>query len=289
MAVLKFFSALIVTTGFFVAFTNLNASEPNIGVAFSDVRSKDFEQLAEVSSCTPAENCGKEMAVRSTCWAIGIKINEVCNIAFSRNQDSNSGSAQQYSYDALQNRIIRGQAKFEEILYALTDDQPSRLSNVFHSLSLYRDDNRIFVLLTDIWKDNRTDHPELSWAAMSDPHARVALATTLARIDKDNYSGYYSYVMLNVQNDDSEVRANSAIGLGFIGGDQDIGTLREMIISDPITGVAANAATALILIGTKAAEDALEGLLESPLVSAERKQILSRLFTEIGIRGVGVD
>ncbi|MEX0902523.1 MAG: HEAT repeat domain-containing protein, partial [Pseudohongiellaceae bacterium] len=89
---------------------------------------------------------------------------------------------------------------------------------------------------------------------------RIALANTLARQDKTNFSEYHDFIRSKATAAEDEVRATAALALGEVGTEQDIPVLENILYEDGITP-AIQAGFGLMALGTESAFEVIEQFL----------------------------
>lgn len=165
-------------------------------------------------------------------------------------------ASQPINFDRLRLKITGGQATLAEVRQALTDADIGRLTNTLHGLYSMRWHRGVNHLLIDMWRQDRDKYPELNWEAITEAPARIALASTLARIYYEDNSEYLDYIRSHEQDEHEFHRAQVVVALGFNGNPGDVPYLKAMADGDNHY-VAQSAITGLSLMDRKAASDAL--------------------------------
>lgn len=165
------------------------------------------------------------------------------------------------NYERLQKKIIYGNASFADVRRALTDTNTSELTNTIHALYSMRGHRGVYNLLFDMWKLNKDKFRELAWEQISKPPARIALASTINRIQIINTDEYKNYIR-SFKNDKHEFHlAQVVVALGFNGDPDDIEYIKAMANGENHY-VAQSAITALAIMGGNQARDAMIELLD---------------------------
>jgi hypothetical protein len=159
-------------------------------------------------------------------------------------------------YRFLQRKIIYGRATLAEVRQALTDRDIGELTNTLHALYSMRWHRGVIHLLYDMWNKKKKKYPELSWDIIGKAPARIALASTISRIQITGTKEYLDYIRSHEHDKRKFKRAQVVIALGFNGNISDVAYIKSMAEGDD-TYVAQSAITALALMGHKPASDAL--------------------------------
>ena len=164
-------------------------------------------------------------------------------------------------YTELRQKITYGQATLAEVRSALTERDPAALTNTVHALYSMRWHRGVITLLYELWAFNKGLYPELAWDLIEKPPVRIALASTLNRIQVLDASEYKTYIRAH-ENDEHEFhRAQVVVALGLGGDPADVPYLEKMAAGDNAY-VAQSAITGLGLMTNQKARDALIGLQE---------------------------
>jgi hypothetical protein len=159
-------------------------------------------------------------------------------------------------YSKLNKKIAYGTATLAEARQALSQNDVGALTNTMHALYGLRWNRGIYNLLYGMWNLDKEKYPELAWEQISKAPARIALASTINRIQITNTDEYKDYIRAH-KNDEHEFhRAQVVIALGFNGDHADIEYLKTMV-SDDNEYVTQSAVTGLALMGSDDARDAL--------------------------------
>ncbi|HJP36499.1 MAG TPA: hypothetical protein QF901_10965, partial [Gammaproteobacteria bacterium] len=166
-----------------------------------------------------------------------------------------------YDYDKLRQKITYGRATLADARRAMTDQDPASLSNSIHAFYVMRRHRGVVHLLKGMWELNEAKYPELSWALIAKPPARIALASTLNRIQIVETEPYQQYIRSYKNAEHEFIRAQVAVALGFNGDPVDLSYLKLMSDGDNHY-VAQSAITGLSLFGGERARDVLIELAE---------------------------
>jgi hypothetical protein len=161
-----------------------------------------------------------------------------------------------YNYDILRTRIASGQASLAEVRNALTDQDAGGLTNTMHALYSMRWHRGVNHLLEDMWQLNTAKYPEISWDIIREPPVRIALASTISRIQVADIGKYLDYIRSFRDHEHEFIRAQVVIALGLNGYKEDVPYIKSMADGDNHY-VAQSAITALALMNSNPAKDAL--------------------------------
>lgn len=140
----------------------------------------------------------------------------------------------------LLDRIRRGEASFNEIRQALSNPDIGAVTNVFHAMYSMRWQRLSMRLMLAVWRQDdtlRERYPELAWDALSSVPVRLALASTLLRIQSPSYpeahtEPYLKYLLEHRYDKHEFHRAQVVVALGLNGNPDDIDYLLEMAAGD---------------------------------------------------------
>jgi hypothetical protein len=160
-------------------------------------------------------------------------------------------------YSTLQRKIAYGTASLAEVRQALSQKEDiAALTNTIHALYGLRWNRGVYKLLYAMWSLEKEKFPELAWIQIAKAPARIALASTINRIQITDTDEYKEYIRAH-KNDEHEFhRAQVVMALGFNGDHDDIEYLKTMINADN-RYVTQTAITGLALMGSDEARDAL--------------------------------
>ncbi len=173
------------------------------------------------------------------------------------NQTENSDSNAQY--DAVRNKIIYGNASLADVRLALSQKDQAELTNTMHALYSMRWHRGVFKLLYLMWEGDKSKYPELNWNNISEAPARLALASTLNRIQISDTKIFQDYIRSFKNNEHEFIRAQVVVALGFNGDPEDIPYLINMVKGEN-DYVAQSAIAGLGLMNNKEAKNALQTL-----------------------------
>lgn len=172
---------------------------------------------------------------------------------------------QEKHFESLHSKIASGTASFLEVREALTDRNVAALTNTMHALFSMRIHRHIHHLLYDMWNMEKDKYPELSWDLIAKAPTRIALASTINRIqindihninDINEIHEYKDYIRSHKYDKHEFHRAQVVVALGFSGDPADVPYLQEMASSDN-TYVVQSAITGLAFMNNVQARDAL--------------------------------
>lgn len=174
-------------------------------------------------------------------------------------QIDEAGEAAAYSdliYQNLQKKILFGGATLAEVRQALTDNNPASLTNTVHALFAMRWHRGVYRMLYDMWESKHEKYPEINWNGIEKEPVKIALASTLNRVQISDTAEFQNYIRQFEQHEHEFVRAQVVIALGFNGDPEDIDYIKSMLVSDN-DYVSQSAITSLGLMGNNEARDLL--------------------------------
>ena len=125
-----------------------------------------------------------------------------------------------------------------------------------HALYSMRWHRGVIHLLYDMWDMKKDKYPELSWDIIDKAPARIALASTICRIQLTGKEKYLEYIRSHEHDRHEFHRAQVVIALGLNGDPADVDYIKGMADGDDVY-VAQSAITALSLMGHRKASDAM--------------------------------
>ncbi|HIM07684.1 MAG TPA: HEAT repeat domain-containing protein [Gammaproteobacteria bacterium] len=171
-------------------------------------------------------------------------------------KDSLEYIKQEKYFDALHSKITSGTASFKEIRQALSDRNIAALTNTVHALYSMRIHRHVHKLLYDMWDLKKEKHPDLSWDLIAKAPTRIALASTISRIQISETHEYKNYIRSHKYDEHEFHRAQVVVSLGLNGDPVDVPYLKEMAESNN-TYVVQSAITGLAFMNNIQARDAL--------------------------------
>lgn len=160
------------------------------------------------------------------------------------------------NYRFLNRKITYGKATLAEVRQALTENDTGEITNTLHALYSMRWHRGVIHLLYDMWDLKKEKYPELAWDIIDKAPARIALASTICRIQITGTEKYLQYIRSHEDDKHEFHRAQVVIALGLNGDPADVGYIKKMADGDDVY-VAQSAITALSLMGHKKASDAM--------------------------------
>jgi hypothetical protein len=184
-----------------------------------------------------------------------------------------------HDYDVLRSKIAYGKASLAEVRQALTENQAGGLTNTVHALYSMRWHRGVIKLLEALWLDKRADYPELAWQQIELTPVRIALASTINRIQTFETQEYLQYIRAHAEDKHEFHRAQVVIALGLNGDPQDVAYITAMAEGDNHY-VAQSAITALTLMNSQRARDAMI-TLEHKHRGTPRGELLEELLLQL--------
>jgi HEAT repeat protein len=182
-------------------------------------------------------------------------------------------------YERTREAIRASTATLDAILEALTEEDVEGLANTLHALYLMGERPWVLQLLRALWNEDLDAYPELDWGRLSAPAARVALASTLARLEPARRESYLGYLRRALAEPDPFVRAQAAVGLGFAGEPADVPALAELALGGAAYDGEA-AVKALGIHGSESARLALLALRDAPRLDRRRRAVVRQVLLE---------
>jgi len=179
------------------------------------------------------------------------------------------------NYPALHRKIMYGDATLYEMRQALTEENALGLTNTIHALYSMRWHREALHVLEAMWGLNRDKYPELAWDLIEKAPARIALASTLNRINPHN-TEYKDYIRSYMHSEQEFDIAQVVVALGLSGNPQDAQYLKDKAESDS-SYIAQSAITGLALLNHVQGRDALIELHGKHMDDAKGKVILDVL------------
>ena len=182
------------------------------------------------------------------------------------------------NYPLLKQRIIHGRATLAEVRQALTEQDAASLTNTVHALYSMRWHRGVFKLLYNMWmwRHQQDTYPELNWESIGKAPVRIALASTLNRIQIADTKIFQDYIRSFKHHEHEFIRAQVVVALGFNGDPADIAYLQSQVDADNHY-VTQSAVTGLALMGGEQAREALIALWEKHQDNARGALILGLL------------
>jgi len=118
-----------------------------------------------------------------------------------------------------------------EVKLRLREPREDYLFNTISMLVTRRDDIEIVTLLEDVWKGDKSGHPDLAWSTLDQPIVRVALAQTLARARPEN-GEYRGFLLQAIDSDDRLVHTHAILALGLRGDEAALPILEKLARSN---------------------------------------------------------
>ena len=163
---------------------------------------------------------------------------------------------QQPNYEALRRKIASGMATLAECRKALTETDVGGLTNTVHALYSMGWHRGVYHVLHDMWNKDRAKYPEFAWDLIVKAPVRIALASTINRLELSGSNVYLDYIRAHKYDKHEFHRAQVVVALGLNGNPEDIKYIKSMADGDDHY-VVQSAITALALMNSKKASDAL--------------------------------
>lgn len=162
-------------------------------------------------------------------------------------------------YEVLRRKIASGTATLAEVRKSLTETDVGGLTNTVHALYSMGWHRGVYHVLHDMWNMDRPKYPEFSWDLIEKAPVRIALASTINRLELSGSNEYLDYIRSHKLDKHEFHRAQVVIALGLNGNPGDVEYIKSMADGDNHY-VVQSAVTALALMDSKKASNALEEL-----------------------------
>lgn len=162
-------------------------------------------------------------------------------------------------YRTAREKITYGNATLAEVRMALTDPDPAELTNTAHALYSMRWHRGVYKLLYQMWDLNKGLYPELNWDEVGKEPVRLALASTLNRIQIADTGEFQDYIRSFKEHEHEFVRSQAVVALGFNGDPDDLPYLVSQVRGDN-DYVARSAIASLGFMNNPEARDELKEL-----------------------------
>ena len=186
---------------------------------------------------------------------------EVTNRAETQNTEArlNRVAGPNIQLENARQKLVYGNASLAEVRQPLAEKDVANLTNTMHALYSMRWHRGVFTLLYRMWELDSENYPELNWEAIAKEPVRVALASTLNRIQISDTLVFQDYIRSFKEHEHEFVRAQVTVALGFNGDPKDIAYLQEMADGEN-EYVAQTAITGLGLMSNDEAKNVLISL-----------------------------
>ena len=148
------------------------------------------------------------------------------------NKENSNFQKEPIPFKNLYNRIYTSKASLEHVKQALRSDNPTNLVNVMHALYAMRLDSSVYNLMYDMWELNDIESINVNWKKISEPPVRIALASTINRIDGIKSRALREYIRSFKKANDEKIRGQVLVALGLNGDPIDIPYIEKMANSD---------------------------------------------------------
>jgi len=178
----------------------------------------------------------------------------------------------------LQQKITYGNASMVEVKRALSNtDDVAGLTNTIHSLYSMRWHRGVINLLNDLWTNQQFKYPELAWQYLEKVPVRIALASTITRIQIFDTAEYKEYIRSHKYDEHEFHRAQVVISLALNGDPIDVPYISEMAETDNVY-VSQSAITSLGLMANPQAREAMVELARKYKSDDPRGKLIREVF-----------
>lgn len=164
--------------------------------------------------------------------------------------------ARQSEFDDLRRKIASGSATLVEVKQSLTETDVGGLTNTVHALYSMGWHRGVYHVLHDMWELTRPKYPEFAWDLIEKAPVRIALASTINRLELSGSNEYLDYIRSHKFDEHEFHRAQVVIALGLNGNPADVEYIKSMADGDNHY-VAQSALTALALMDSRKASNAM--------------------------------
>ena len=182
------------------------------------------------------------------------------------------------NFEILRRKITYGNATLYEVHQALTEKHKQGLANTVHALFGMRIHRGVSHALDALWLLDKEKYPDFSWPLIETNTLRIAIASTLNRINIVDTDEYLDFIRSQKTTTDSFDLAQVCVALGFNGSPTDLSFLKTQAAGDDHY-VAQSAITALSVFGGNKARDTLIELAQVFADSARGNLITDMLKT----------
>ncbi len=148
------------------------------------------------------------------------------------NKESTNHHKDPIPFKNLYNKIYSGKATLEHVKQALNSDDTTKLVNTMHALYAMRLNRGAYNLMYDMWELKNTEETDINWKIIGEPPVRIALASTINRIDGVKSRELREYIRSFKYNDDEKLRGQVLVALGLNGDPADVPYIVEMANSN---------------------------------------------------------
>jgi hypothetical protein len=201
--------------------------------------------------------------------------------------NSENNTPKTISYKELYQRIYSGKATLEQVKLALTTRDQTKLVNTMHALYAMKWHVGVRKLLDKMWDtgSNKNIDPNISLELIQKPPVRIALASTINRIDTLKSKELRDYIRSFKYDDNEQIRGQVLVALGLNGDPVDVPYLEEMADSDNryLTQISVSS---LAFMGNSTAKDSLIVLAKKHYDNPRGKlilDVLSRAYNVVPI------
>lgn len=170
--------------------------------------------------------------------------------------NTSSNHTLKLSYKDIYNLIYTGKATLSQVKWALSSGDITQLVNIMHALYAMRGHSGVYHILYRMWRLDMDNDPNVNWTLIKQAPVRIALASTINRIDILKSRDLRDYIR-SFKYDDLDINRGQVLAaLGLNGDPVDIPYLEEMVDSDNfyLTQIAV---TALAFMSNSNAKDSL--------------------------------
>ncbi|GEM_PF-3415617 len=174
-------------------------------------------------------------------------------------ESSNNSQKKPPSFRQLYDKIYSGKATLKQVTQALSTNDTTQLVNAIHALYAMKWHTGVYNLLYKMWHLEVDETPGINWELIKQAPVRIALASTINRIDILKSKPLRDYIR-SFKYDDLELnRGQVLVALGLNGDPIDVPYLEEMADSNNryLTQIGVSS---LAFMGNSAAKESLISL-----------------------------
>ncbi len=205
--------------------------------------------------------------------------------------NTSSNDTLKLSYQDIYQLIYTGRARLSQVQWALGSGNTTQLINVMHALYAMRGHSGVYRMLYRMWRLAMDDDPDINWTLIKQAPVRIALASTINRIDILESRDLRDYIR-SFKYDDLDVnRGQTLAALGLNGDPVDIPYLQETADSDNVY-LTQIAVAALGFMSNSGARDALTTLARKHYKTPRGDLILGvleRVYNVVATTESGID
>ncbi len=180
------------------------------------------------------------------------------------------------SFRKLYDKIYSGKATLKQVTQALATKDTTQMVNAIHALYAMKWHIGVNKLLYKMWRLEVDETPDINWELIKQAPVRIALASTINRINMLKSKAFRDYIRSFKYDDNDLVRGQVLVALGLNGDPVDVPYLEEMADSNNryLTQIGVSS---LAFMGNSTAKESLISLAKKHYDTPRGKLILGVL------------